>query len=231
MTLKKFLSTRLYLNPMQIAHSSLFKVLESAKKYAKGNLLDIGCGNKPYYDLFAPLVDKYIGIEIPSTLSKSKVVDVYASGLNLPFKNESFDTVISNQVLEHIPEPYILFSEAYRVLKYNGYLILTTPQVWGLHEIPNDYYRYTPYGLKYLAEKSGFKVEYTEPTCGLWATVGQRISSFIFYTYGGNIKFIKYFTVTICAIVQIIAVILDKIHKHKGDTLDNIIVATKVKQN
>ena len=82
--------------------------------------------------------------------------------------------------------PEDVFAQAYRVLKSGGFLVLTTPQTWGLHGAPHDYYRYTEYGLRYLAERAGFDVVRIEPTCGIWATVGQRLSSFFFFEFGAR---------------------------------------------
>ena len=70
-----------------------------------------------------------------------------------------FDYVLCAQVLEHLPEPQKAFQEFYRVLKKNGWLFLTTHLAFEEHSAPGDYFRFTRYGLKYLGEKAGFKVE------------------------------------------------------------------------
>src|SRR5437667_9735527 len=80
-------------------------------------------------------------------MAKSRVVDVYASGLALPFPVACFDAVICAEVLEHVPDPQRLFSEVHRVLRPGGHLVLTTPQPWGLHEEPHDYFQDAKYGL------------------------------------------------------------------------------------
>ncbi|RJS78529.1 SAM-dependent methyltransferase [Methanophagales archaeon] len=176
-----------YLNPDKIERQSILTSLIEAKKYAKGKLLDMGCGSKPYELIFSDVVDEYVGIDLPPSKSTSKSenrADVYGSVLDLPFESESFDTILSTQVLEHVPEPKRMLEEAYRVLKKGGYLILTAPMTWGLHEIPNDYYRYTKYGLKYLAESVGFKIVYIKPRAGFWGVIGQMLSSWIYYYRG-----------------------------------------------
>jgi SAM-dependent methyltransferase len=70
----------------------------------------------------------------------------------------TFDTVYSSQVLEHVPDPLKALQEIYRVLVPGGHAIVSVPLFNGLHEEPHDYFRYTPYGLKYLMEKAGFKI-------------------------------------------------------------------------
>ncbi len=148
-----------YLDPLGISHRTIARAMERSRDYARGRLLDIGCGNKPYLEKFQSRVSCYIGVEMPGTPSNSTVVDAYASALALPFASNSFDTVLSNEVLEHVPEPKRLLEEAHRVLKPQGYLILTAPLTWGPHEAPYDFYRYTEFGLRYLSEQAGFSVE------------------------------------------------------------------------
>ena len=210
----------------------LYKSLSGAKKYVKGKLLDIGCGDKPYEQFFSDVVSEYIGIDLQQEDSANKLpkkADVYCDiNKGLPFEDETFDTILCTEVLEHIPEPDNLIREARRVLKKDEFLIISAPQVWGLHEEPYDFYRYTKYGLKYLAEKNGFIVEAMSPRGGLWVMVGQRMSSLIHYNYvdGKNI-FMKLFFKTIYIFLGRVCLILDKIYRHRGDTLGNTMVARK----
>ena len=73
-------------------------VLE-ASKYAKGKLLDVGCGNKPFLHIFKDKIKKHIGIDMPSTRHVNDEIDVFASGMAIPFKNESFEGPILFDVL------------------------------------------------------------------------------------------------------------------------------------
>lgn len=141
-------------------------------KYAKGKTLDIGCGKMPYKDFFNS-ADEYIGVDISPIPDQEMIV---SNAIDLPFKDNSFDTVVSFEVLEHIPNPFKVFNEISRVLKPKGTLILTTPQMWNLHEEPNDYYRFTKYGLAYLCDKSNFKVIFYKPLGCFWGRVGLKIS-------------------------------------------------------
>src|SRR5262249_35442045 len=146
-------------NPLGVANWLIRENMRANANHISGRVLDVGCGLKPYAELFA--TDAYVGIELRPT--REGIVDVLASALHLPFLDGAFDAVVSNQVLEHVPEPSQMLSEAFRVLRPGGYLLLTTPQTWGLHHVPHDYYRYTPFGLRYLAEKNGFQVAKVYP--------------------------------------------------------------------
>ena len=151
-----------YLNPLHIARRSLRHVLAGASEHVRGLTLDLGCGGKRYAALF-PDVRRYVFLDLPSNSASEQEVSVWGDGCRLPFQAGVFDCVLCYEVIEHVPTPERVFIEAHRVLKPRGHLVLTTPQTWGLHEIPHDYYRYTEYGLRFLAENAGF-TDRTDPT-------------------------------------------------------------------
>lgn len=126
-------------------------------------LLDLGCGLKPFRNIYSKYVDRYIGIDIPSSPHDKSKIDIYATGLTLPFKNSTFDIVLSTEVMEHVSDPKLFLDEIHRVLKPNGHLVLTTPFLDPIHEDPYDYYRYTIYGLRYLLKESNFYCVSIEP--------------------------------------------------------------------
>lgn len=77
-------------------------------------------------------------------------VDVVGDGHQLPFKDEVFDAVILEAVLEHVREPKIVVSEAHRVLRPGGRICAGVPFIQGYHASPEDYQRYTVQGLENL---------------------------------------------------------------------------------
>jgi len=191
-----------------------------------GAVLDLGCGHKPYAHLFR--WSRYVGIDLPSNMAKSRVVDVYASGLALPFPVESFDAVVCAEVLEHVPDPARLLAEVHRVLRPGGHLVLTTPQTWGLHEEPHDYFRYTKYGLDRLARVAGLEPVHIAPTSGFWVTWAARMSDFLFlrHAYGRGVVLEACFG-AIVAVIQGVGWLLDALYGGAGDTLDNVLVARR----
>lgn len=68
-----------------------------------------------------------------------------------------------------------MISECFRVLKSNGYIILSTNLMWPVHEEPYDFYRFTKYGLIDLFEKVGFEVIECSACGGKWAMLGQMM--------------------------------------------------------
>jgi SAM-dependent methyltransferase len=76
-------------------------------------------------------------------------------------------------VLEHVPDPAAALAELRRMLRPGGTLWLTVPFVGELHEEPFDFYRYTPYGLRALAERAGLSDVEVEPLTGYFTTLAQ----------------------------------------------------------
>lgn len=158
-----------------IHHYCVRSVKRNASRL-NGSVLDIGCGIKPYREIIEKFCTKYIGLDQPTTPHGLKEVEVVGDALFLPFSNESFDSVVSFQVMEHVTEPQLFLTEAFRVLKHGGNALLMTPFMWGEHEQPRDFFRYTRYGLRYLAEKAGFEVIAIEPETGYWSTAVLRFN-------------------------------------------------------
>ena len=165
--------------------SALERSLKAVAPMAHGRLLDVGCGDKPYEAWFRPFVRSYVGVEHAGTFSATAAAgmrdrpDVVYSGGTLPFRDGSFDTVLSVQVLEHTPRPAALVAEMSRVLAPNGTLILTAPFQFRLHEQPHDYFRYSPHGLRQLCADVGLEVFETVAQGGLWSVLGHKLNSYL----------------------------------------------------
>ena len=123
-----------------------------------GKLLDFGCGSKPYQSLFN--VESYTGLDFEKTGHdhSNEQIDVFYDGKTIPFGDGHFDSVLCSEVAEHLFDLNAALAEMNRVLKKGGKLLLTCPFVWGEHEVPYDYARYTQYALKDILEKNGFRI-------------------------------------------------------------------------
>jgi len=125
-------------------------------RYDAPLLVDYGCGNFPYRPVFEKLVRRYIAVDLPGNELADLETD--ATGC-IPIEPETADIVLSNQVLEHVPDVAHYLSEAHRVLGPKGTLILTTHGAWKYHPDPGDYWRWTSAGLRKQLTDSGFVVE------------------------------------------------------------------------
>lgn len=77
-------------------------------------------------------------------------VSVVGDGHQLPFKDGVFDAVILEAVLEHVRKPDMMVSEVHRVLRQEGRVYAGVPFIQGYHASPEDYQRYTLWGLENL---------------------------------------------------------------------------------
>ena len=124
-----------------------------------GRILDVGCGHRQMESLLGADT-AYIGLDYPTTHAKgySGCPDLFGDGQCLPFSEACFDAVIALDVLEHLPAPIQCIQEAARVLKTGGQLILQTPFLYPLHDMPHDFQRWTLPGLEILVQQSGFLI-------------------------------------------------------------------------
>jgi SAM-dependent methyltransferase len=199
-------------------------------KYAHGDLLDVGCGNKPYEPLFLNKIKSYTGCDVvQSSLNK---VDVICEATQLEFEAEKFHTVFTTQVLEHVGNPEKMLAEIFRVLLPDGTLILSAPFTWELHEEPHDYFRFTKHGLQEILKRNGFDSIEVKANGGKWAAILQLNLNIIFSTFDNKswlTKCLK-FLFTKCRLTMLlnqIALFCDKKFYDDLLTLNYVIVAKR----
>jgi SAM-dependent methyltransferase len=130
-----------------------------------GPVLDIGCGDGTFAYAFAPETTWYAIEPAIKPLTIAKDLHVYRSvfqseGARLPFKDESFGSVVSNSTLEHIPDVEAVLRDMYRVLRPGGTFAVSFPS-----EMFYDYYAgtrlFTTLRLRPLAALYRRWVKYT----------------------------------------------------------------------
>ncbi|HEX3773688.1 MAG TPA: class I SAM-dependent methyltransferase [Polyangiaceae bacterium] len=172
-------------NFVDLQWTLIIAALEGVAPLARGRLLDVGSGDKPYLEIFAPFVDEYIGVEHEASFEQtssaghSRGPDVLYDGEHLPFDSGTFETVLCVQTLEHTPKPQVLVRELARVLRPDGRLLLMAPFSFRLHEEPHDYFRYSPHGLRVLCEEAGLEIERCEPLGSFWSVIGHKLNSYL----------------------------------------------------
>lgn len=134
-------------------------------------LLDIGCGEGGLREFLEPTaqyigLDRYAGEQHNEYAKWNMRPSVLGDAQRLPIASGACRTVAMMQVLEHLRAPAHALSEARRVLQPGGYLFVAVPFVHQVHHAPHDYYRYTRYGLKELADRSGFETVEIRPSGG-----------------------------------------------------------------
>lgn len=140
--------------------------------HATGALLDVGCGKVPLYGIYRDLVSEVVCIDWPNTIHEDLYTDVQADlNVGIPLSTMRFDTVLATDVLEHLRNPQFFCDEVARVLRPCGKLLLGVPFLYGIHEEPHDYFRYTRNGLSWLCRQSGLDVVEVTPYGGPLAVV------------------------------------------------------------
>jgi SAM-dependent methyltransferase len=138
-----------FVDPYYLHYSALAGSLVAARdRYvdAPARILDIGCGDMPYYPVFAGVAGEYVGTDIEPGPNVRYVCPV--EQLDIP--DASFDVVLCTQVLEHSRDPAQALREITRVLRPGGHTFVTTHGIWPFHPYPVDLWRWTQQGLESL---------------------------------------------------------------------------------
>jgi SAM-dependent methyltransferase len=157
-------SSRIYLDQF---------VRQAAASLPKGALvLDAGAGNCLYKPHFSEM--RYESADFCQLDKEYGEITYVCDLLQIPVEDCRYDLVLSTQTLEHVPEPWRVLDEYYRVLKPGGSIWLSAPFYFEEHELPYDFYRYTRYGMQHLVELAGFKVVRIEWLEGYFGTLSRQ---------------------------------------------------------
>ncbi len=141
-----------------VLHQRHMIAYHQAANMISGNVLEVGCGEGYGMELLAPKATKYMAIDKFNTTINPELPDfnkITFQQMNVPpfigIADNSFDYVVSFQVIEHIKDDDFFSREIYRVLKPGGKLILTTPNIkMSLTRNPWHIREYTPNELNQL---------------------------------------------------------------------------------
>lgn len=199
--------------------------------YFKGIMFDFGSGDAPYREFFLKHVTEYVTVDWGSSIHDINP-DVIAD-LNsvIPIDSNIADTIVSISVLEHLCEPEVMLSEAFRILKPNGHIFIQVPWQWWIHEEPYDYFRYSPYGLEYLLKKCGFEIVLLKPQAGFFTMIFIKTNYFLNRFIRGPLALRFLFATLLYPLFyfnQIIAPFLDKLDKNWSyESTGFVVVARK----
>jgi SAM-dependent methyltransferase len=197
-------------------------------RHITGKTLDIGCGGKHYENLCE--FSEYIGVEIDTEENrKTKKADFYYDGCKLPFEDSCFDSVVTNQVFEHVFNPDVFLNEACRVLKPGGLMLITAPFVWDEHEQPYDFARYTSFGMRALLESHGYEIIEFRKSVDDIRVIFQLLNSYIQKKTATSSSIVNlFFTLIFIAPWNIIGELMYWITPRNSDLyLNNIVLAKK----
>lgn len=129
-------------------------------------VVDAGAGECQYKPLFSHTQYVAVDLCVGDDRWDFSGVDINAPLHAIPLPDGAADVILCTEVLEHVPNPHQVVTELARLLKGGGALYITVPFSGREHQTPNDYFRYTQYGLRYLFEHAGLEVEFIRPVRG-----------------------------------------------------------------
>jgi len=212
-----------------LANHKIIAALERVRTHARGELLDVGCGSKPFAPLFAGRVQRYWGSDLRASryLGQARP-DAFATAEEQPFRSGTFDTVLGLSMLTYLPEPGRMIREAHRLLRPGGVLILEFTQMVPLHDEPHDYFRFTRYGAEHLLREAGFEPVEFVPVGGLMARVGLSTIAGLNRVNRGPLRILLEIPVRILYVVlQLGFELLDRVFFDPREVLAHVVVARR----
>jgi len=144
---------------------------EGARAAGK-RVLDVGCGDKPYYPFFSTAAS-YIGLDV----QQNPNADLHGAAEAIPAEDDSFDLVICTQVLEHADDPAQAVREMHRVTAPGGRVLASTHGTQVYHPNPGDYWRWTHTGLERLFIRNGdWERVDVEPNAGTTSALAMLVA-------------------------------------------------------
>ncbi len=132
-------------------------------RHARGRVLNAGSGVRD-----VRMGDSLVNLDIAHRKKPHVVGDLHT----LPFREDSFDTILNVAVLEHVPAAWDCVDEFYRVLAPGGQVICCVPFLQPVHDDPGDFVRFTEEGLRRLFTDKGFEVTWSGGGLSFFHTLG-----------------------------------------------------------
>lgn len=147
----------------------LFQQVTKYGDAVSGRTLDVGCGPTPRYLHLFKNVTEYLKMDV----FEGENIDVVGFAEDIPFSDQSFDSIVCTETLHDVFEPVKAGVEFARVLKKGGVLLLTVPCIGKQSDSLTDNWRFTRHSLKRLLEESGFTIEVMEQRGAYWSAITQ----------------------------------------------------------
>lgn len=143
------------------------------------HVLDVGCGRQPFRNRIEAFGCVYTGFDVQQTLEGA--VD-FLGCLDAPLPiglrdGPRFDFLLCTEVLEHVCDWNIAFTNLAALAKPSARLVITCPFFYMLHEEPYDFWRPTVHALERYAAISGFRLVSSEAAGDCWDVLGTLLAS------------------------------------------------------
>ena len=142
-------------------------------------VLDVGCGRQPFrarvekagasYHSLDVSAQEGVNIDFIARIDQEQLPESVCEG-------GLYDLILCSEVLEHVAEWDLAFANFRSLSNQSAFLILTCPHFFPLHEEPYDFWRPTPYAIRYFAQKHGFAIEIETPLGTGWDILGTLLA-------------------------------------------------------
>lgn len=194
---------------------------------AKQRVLDAGAGEGRYASFFRNHLYCGVDLGVGDTGWDYGRLDAVADLTRLPFRSDCFGACINIVTLEHVREPACALREIARTLAPRAPLLLVAPHEWEVHQAPNDYFRYTRYGLAYLLESAGFVEMDIRPVGGYFRLLARRLLNGLQFFSGGPRWFFFLPALLFLGPPALILPFMDRLDRGRNFTLGYICTAKK----
>ena len=186
--------------------------------------MDLACGTSPFRRYF-PRAQAYIRVDkVPAD---SGVIS--GDMLSIPLAEKSVDTVLLFQAISDVRAPLNVLKEVERVLRPEGCVIVFESMAYPEHDLPLDFYRIMPEGLRDLAEQAGLRMVECTRLGGLFTRFGSLWNTFVMGRLGQIIVFRPIAYIGIMA-ANVVCYGLDSISPHRRLASDYLAVLTLSRQ-
>lgn len=212
-----------------LARHKIARALERARVHARGELLDVGCGWRPFAGVFAGCVNRYWGTDLFSSEDLAGVPpDFFSRAEALPVRSASLDTVLGLSMLTYLESPGLALDEAFRVLRPGGVMIMEFTQMSAVLDHGHDYFRFTRFGAELLVRRAGFEPVEVIPIGGLWSRVGLHLIGRLNRLNRGPLRVLTEIPVRVLyVLIQLGSEALDRILPTPAERLAHLIVARR----
>ena len=158
-------------------------LFEALDRYCRGDVLDVGGGD--FFQSAARRGVRFASWTVlePAAGRAAAVADprvrvVEGDGCAMTFADESYDTVLNVQVLEHVFEPIRMVQEIGRVLRAGGHAIFLIPQTSSTHLAPDYHGNFSRYWIAEAMARAGLVIVEQRPLGGLWSSMASHLFFF-----------------------------------------------------